>query len=92
LQARVVKFSHIGLSEVNLTVTSDIYSSPEKRELFASYSAAAWRDAPWSHYIREQSWASEEEISLFQQALHQWAKKEGAFVSATWCEALGIKT
>ncbi len=69
--------------------SSDVYSSSEKRRQLAQYSISAWKEAPWAKHIREKSWASEEEIKEFQEELLRWEKRTGAFVSATWCEALG---
>ena len=82
-------FSQANLNEIKLSVSSDVYSSPEKRHQLAQYSIAAWSDAPWSEHIRAMSWASESDITSFQQALLDWQGSEGAFVSATWCQAIG---
>lgn len=82
-------FSKVGLKDVQLSVSCDLYSSDEKRRLFADYWINAWNIAPWAKHIREKSWASLNEIKEFQQEFLAWGKKEGAFISAPWFEALG---
>lgn len=77
------------VQDLQLTVTSDVYSSPEKRDQVVQYFVAAWQEAPWSQHIRKMSWASEGELYSFQKELVAWSKKDGAFISANWCEALG---
>ncbi len=83
-------FSKAGLSDIQLSVSCDIYSSPEKRKLIAAYSIAAWNEAPWAHYIHEKSWATHDDIKEFKDEFLAWEKKDGAFISAPWFEAIGV--
>ncbi|MCB1110486.1 MAG: methyltransferase domain-containing protein [Chlamydiia bacterium] len=82
-------FSQLGLQEIKFSISSDVFATPERRRYLADYAIAAWREAPWSQYIRKHSWASEAEIQSFEQALREWQEAEGAFMAASWCEALG---
>lgn len=85
-----IYFSKVGLNDVQLSVSCDVYSSPEKRKLIAAYRIAAWNEAPWAQYIHEKSWATHDDIKEFQGELLAWEKKEGAFISAPWVEAIGV--
>lgn len=84
-------FSSLELKDVDLSVSSDVYSSLERRELLANYSISAWKEAPWAKFLLEHQWVTPEEIQSFEEELIKWQKTPGAFISATWCEALGRK-
>ena len=67
-------FSEVKLYNIQLSVSSDVYSSPEKRSLLGQYSISAWNEAPWAKHVREELWATEEEIKGFQEELLRWEK------------------
>ena len=87
----VVLFSSLGLKDIDPSVSSDVYSSPERRELLANYSISALKEAPWAKFLLVHQWVTPEEIQSFEEELIKWKKIPGAFISATWCEVLGRK-
>ena len=82
-------FTQAQLTNIQTSVSCNVYSSEEEREGRVQSSTESWRVSPWAKKIRDKKWASEEEIQEFQQALHVWKEQPGAFMSTTWCEVIG---
>ncbi|MCB1081651.1 MAG: class I SAM-dependent methyltransferase [Chlamydiia bacterium] len=83
-------FFSVGLKKVELSVSVDVFSSPERRKLLARYSQTAWHDAPWAKMIQEKQWITPERIDYFKHELSKWENTPGAFFSTNWCEAIGV--